>query len=48
MSGGLYTYTHLHLSSLQIAVEMLCLSIAVVQSPFAGLARLRIDKCHTC
>src|SRR5579863_1226559 len=46
MSGGLYPYPHLHLSSLQIAVEVLCLSIAVLQSPFAGLACLHIDKCH--
>jgi hypothetical protein len=30
--------------AVQIAVEMLCLSVAVVQSPFTGLASLRIDK----
>src|SRR5271170_251153 len=43
MSGGLDPDPHTDLSSFQIAVETLCLSIAVVQSPFISLACLRID-----
>src|SRR5258705_3710340 len=50
MSGGLDPDPHRDLSSFQIAIETLGLSIAVVQSSFAGLARLRInirDLLHT-
>src|SRR5713226_5262161 len=50
MSGGLDPDPHPDLSSFQIAIETLGLSIAVVQSSFAGLARLRInirDLLHT-
>jgi hypothetical protein len=43
MSGGLDPDPHADLSSFKIAIETLCLSIAVVQSPFASLACLRID-----
>jgi len=42
MSGGLDPDPHPDLSSFQIAIEALGLSIAVVQSPFAGLACLCI------
>lgn len=37
---------HLHLSSFEIAVEVLGLSITVVQSPFTGLSGLRVEICH--
>src|SRR5258707_10893293 len=50
MSGGLDPDPHPDLSSFQIAIETLGLSIAVVQSSFAGLACLRInirDLLHT-
>src|SRR6266550_5307351 len=43
MSGSLDPYPHADLSSFKSAIEMLCLSIAVVQSPFTSLACLRID-----
>src|SRR3981189_3208068 len=50
MSGGPDPDPPPDLSSFQIAIETLGLSIAVVQSSFAGLARLRInirDLLHT-
>jgi hypothetical protein len=40
MSGGLEPDPHADLSSFQIAIETLCLSIAVVQSTLADLACL--------
>jgi hypothetical protein len=43
MPGGLDPDAHTDLSSFKIAIETLGLSIAVVQSTFASLARLRID-----
>src|ERR1700722_11483501 len=43
MSGSLDPYPHADLSSFKSAIEMLCLSIAVVQSPFTSLACLCID-----
>src|SRR5258705_3105679 len=43
MSGSLDPYPHADLSSFKSAIEMLCFSIAVVQSPFASLACLCID-----
>jgi hypothetical protein len=38
MSGSLDPYPHADLSSFKSAIEMFCLSIAVVQSPFTSLA----------
>lgn len=43
MSGSLDPYPHADPSSFKSAIEMLCLSIAVVQSPFTSLACLCID-----
>ena len=43
MSESLDPYPHADLSSFKSAIEMLCLSIAVVQSPFTSLACLCID-----
>src|ERR1700747_2704104 len=43
MSGRLDPYPHAELSSFKSTIETLCLSIPVVQSPFASLACLCID-----
>ena len=43
MSGSLDPYPHPDLSSFKSVIEVLCLSIAVVQSPFTSLACLCID-----
>ena len=43
MSGSLDPYPHPDLCSFKSAIETLCLSIAVVQSPFTRLACLCID-----
>jgi hypothetical protein len=47
MSGGLYPDTHLDLSSLQIAIETLSLSIAMIQSPFP-VSPVSVSKNATC
>src|SRR5215472_14874000 len=46
MSGSLHAYPHANSSLLQVAIELLCLSITVVQFLFTILTALFYKKCN--